>query len=839
MQEVSTQNPICLCMIVRNESHIVTKTLNNICEHIPLAYFIICDTGSTDSTIELCSDYMMSKAIPGEVLEHEWVDFAYNRNKALEACRKWSLENGYNDAYAFIFDADDSIYGDFELPDSLTSSAYAFKLLSGSLTYVRPLLVRLEDDWKFVGVIHECLISPKGHDFVIVDGDYYVESGRQGARSQNPSKYADDARLLETTLKSLDRYDSMYARYAFYCAQSWEDANQVERAVPWYKQCALKLNNWTEERYVAAMRLGRILLGSGKTEEAIWFLTLAADYSPARLECVCVAADVFIKQHRYQAALNILLPLLNRGLKDREPNARFLFANAVDYSYGYLAKTALCAYYVKNDDTLHRVIPELLHRAVDDELHCETISRIILENAHYYVPSLSPQSLDELSEFLLYLKTILLKYASQHGVVAANKIRVTLDLSITRVLRDFIKHNSKQASVRLPSKSFGNNTCAPTVELSSEKPIVKPLVMFTITTCKRLDLFLATMESVLVCIEDLHLVTQWFLIDDGSSNSELEVMRSKYPFFTIIQVPDENRGHRGSMNLIHKLLMTNSAQYWVHLEDDWFFFKRDAYIQKAIDCLESAASKHQNVKQVLFNKGYGETIGDVICPIGTMFLPTGNDILLHVQNQSCPIQSSTYWPHYSFRPGVTDVRAIRSLGKFDAETTFFELAYAKNYVSHGYRTAYFNDICCLHSGKLSGFRGDTNMYNAYQLNKVKQFDDAETQKPTELTNSSYAKDVDKNELVNGDTDEVTYADMGDYMFIRGYDMIGNDIEQVPGSVSEMLGRAAADCECLAVNTLGYFKHALSKLVKIEYFKENDGIFVKKSCFDKLRLQGNG
>jgi hypothetical protein len=269
--------------------------------------------------------------------------------------------------------------------------------------------------------------------------------------------------------------------------------------------------------------------------------------------------------------------------------------------------------------------------------------------------------------------------------------------------------------------------------------------------------------------------------------------------------------------------MTTSARYWVHLEDDWFFFKQGNFITKAIECLESPSAKSHNVKQVLFNKGYGETIGDSICPIGTMFLPTGNDILLHVQNQSCPIPSSSYWPHFSFRPGVTDVRTIRCLGKFEGDSTFFELSYAKNYASHGYRTAYFNDICSLHSGKLSGFRGDPQMYNAYQLNGIRQFDE-------ESSTTTDSKSDKKSEIV--------YHDMGDYMFIKGYDMIGNDIEQVPGSVRELLGRAAANCECMAVNTLGYFKHALSKLVEIEYFHDNDGIFVKKSCVKDIKLLGS-
>jgi len=44
---------ICLNMIVRNESHIIEKTLKNICDNIAITYWVICDTGSTDNTKQI------------------------------------------------------------------------------------------------------------------------------------------------------------------------------------------------------------------------------------------------------------------------------------------------------------------------------------------------------------------------------------------------------------------------------------------------------------------------------------------------------------------------------------------------------------------------------------------------------------------------------------------------------------------------------------------------------------------------------------------------------------------------------------------------------------------
>jgi glycosyltransferase involved in cell wall biosynthesis len=106
-------------MIVKNEAHIIAGTLENILQHIPIKYWVISDTGSTDETKEIIRDFFQKKQIPGELVEHEWKDFAYNRTKALE-CAFQKTD------YLFIFDADDSIEGTIQLPP-LKEDRYMFR----------------------------------------------------------------------------------------------------------------------------------------------------------------------------------------------------------------------------------------------------------------------------------------------------------------------------------------------------------------------------------------------------------------------------------------------------------------------------------------------------------------------------------------------------------------------------------------------------------------------------------------------------------------------------------------------------------------------------------------
>jgi hypothetical protein len=56
-------------------------------------------------------------------------------------------------------------------------------------------------------------------------------------------------------------------------------------------------------------------------------------------------------------------------------------------------------------------------------------------------------------------------------------------------------------------------------------------VFLSITSCKRYDLFIKTIDSFLICCKDIHLIDYFFCIDDNSSDIDRENMLKKYPFF--------------------------------------------------------------------------------------------------------------------------------------------------------------------------------------------------------------------------------------------------------------------------------------------------------------------
>src|ERR1700722_13597203 len=75
---------ICLNMIVKNESHVIERCLASVKGIID--YWVIVDTGSTDGTQEIITNYL--KDIPGELIERPWKNFGFNRTEALLLARE-------------------------------------------------------------------------------------------------------------------------------------------------------------------------------------------------------------------------------------------------------------------------------------------------------------------------------------------------------------------------------------------------------------------------------------------------------------------------------------------------------------------------------------------------------------------------------------------------------------------------------------------------------------------------------------------------------------------------------------------------------------------------------
>lgn len=264
---------IGLNMIVRNESHLIRDTLEKLSKKIKFSYWCISDTGSTDGTQDIIRQFFAENGIAGELVEHEWRDFGYNRTKALECA--------YNKCdYLLVFDADDELCGDFILPANMNADGY--KLNFGDengISYSRVLLLNNRKKWCYKGVLHEYIESLEPTcKYESHSGNYYIISGKRGARSLDDQKYYKDALVLERAhATALEAGDELYIRYAFYCANSYNDCNRPEDAIKWYK-ITLSQTNWTQEKYIACLRIYDCCIKLNRKEEGIYYLVESFKY---------------------------------------------------------------------------------------------------------------------------------------------------------------------------------------------------------------------------------------------------------------------------------------------------------------------------------------------------------------------------------------------------------------------------------------------------------------------------------------------------------------------------------------------------------------------------------
>jgi len=263
-------------MIVKNESHIILECLNSAYKYID--YWVICDTGSTDNTKEIITNFFKEKGIPGEIHDHEWKNFGHNRTLAFKAAE------GKAD-YAWVIDADDYLEGELVLPQNKDVDSFALRIKRGSFFWWRNQIFKLDCNWEYKGVLHEYAACQKPNPIVRkLEGNYNICARTMGgARNVGISpieKYSRDAVVLEEAMKE----DPSNTRHQFYLAQSYFDSQQWEKSDEAYIK-RVNMGGWEEEVFYSLYRVAMIAAITNKPFTEIKEKFLAAwNYRPIRAE---------------------------------------------------------------------------------------------------------------------------------------------------------------------------------------------------------------------------------------------------------------------------------------------------------------------------------------------------------------------------------------------------------------------------------------------------------------------------------------------------------------------------------------------------------------------------
>lgn len=332
---------ICLVMIVRNESEVIKRCIDSVKDYID--YWVICDTGSNDGTQEIIRKTMDEYGIPGELHETKWKDFGSNRTESLE------LSKGKCD-YRLVIDADDFlVINDDNNPfENLTDDSYKIKIQLGQIAYFRNQIFKSDQDWKYIGVLHEFPEGPK--DVETKEG--FIEnavmiasvSGDKRDELKGQNKYHNDALVFEKELVSnKDLEPGLRARYQFYLGQSYRDAGMYERSIEAYQK-RIEIGGWAEEVYISMYMIAKMrnVLNHSEADVVDAFMK-AWEYRPVRLEAPYNLIRYLIVKKRYFFAFTIASMCLRM-----HPCDDILFVESDIWNWKLTDEYSVLAYYTGN-----------------------------------------------------------------------------------------------------------------------------------------------------------------------------------------------------------------------------------------------------------------------------------------------------------------------------------------------------------------------------------------------------------------------------------------------------------------------------------------------------------
>ena len=290
---------ICLNMIVKNESAIITRLLESVYNIIDT--YCICDTGSTDNTKELIMAFFNQKnafykeknvlcegqningkekntkynfkKIVGKIIDEPFVNFEHNRNFALQAC------SGMAD-YVLLLDADMvlEINPDFKL--RLVLDGYYLHQGNNDIMGRNIRFIKNDGSFKYYGVTHECVMSSNQNatSEIIPKSCMFIRDIGDGGSKQD--KFIRDKHLLLEAVKN-DPYNS---RNHFYLANTFKALNDMDNAVKYYKKRIdleeIRVYKYTEEIYFSYYKIGQCL----NNEESVHYWLMAHKNNPKRVE---------------------------------------------------------------------------------------------------------------------------------------------------------------------------------------------------------------------------------------------------------------------------------------------------------------------------------------------------------------------------------------------------------------------------------------------------------------------------------------------------------------------------------------------------------------------------
>lgn len=369
---------ICLNMIVKDEEKNIERLLRSVKDSID--YYVICDTGSTDNTIDVIKKITTELGIKGEIHNHEWVNFGHNRTLAIKAATKSLKDKKHNCNWVLCIDADEKL--EVKLPfwylklDKKRS--YRIIKKGGGIEYPVSHIINIKhEEWEWKGPAHNYIelikgkrmLPPVTHDVKIIRDSSF--QGGKSSKFKNPKeKYMFDAGLF---LKELEKNPND-SRSQFYLAQSYYSAGESKLAYPEYIKRAEMKDTWVQERYFSYLTAAEI---QGKDfnnlELGIDLCSKAYNILPTRPEAYFLSSQFNRGLKRYQDAVAISKHGVN-SIKRLDDD---LFLKVHLYDWGLLEEHAVSLTWIGDNRTSLNIYKKIVKNFELPEHHLNRLKESI------------------------------------------------------------------------------------------------------------------------------------------------------------------------------------------------------------------------------------------------------------------------------------------------------------------------------------------------------------------------------------------------------------------------------------------------------------------------------
>ena len=298
-KNLSGDRKIIYLTMIKNESAIITRSISSAlstCDAI-----CICDTGSTDNTVEIVEEFFKTLTIPCKLYKHTWKNFGHNRTESFKAAVDFCAELAWNPnmTYALLLDADMRIQANPSFnKNNLFAPGYAIIQRAPNMEYYNTRFVQIGFPWKCTGVTHEYW-DGYGCDLLPADMIFIHDVGDGGCKAD---KFERDIRLLEQGL--LDEPNN--ERYMFYLAQSYKDCGRHDDSIRMYKK-RIKAGGWCEEVWHSMYVLMRLYEQKGDPAKMEMWGLKAYEYRPQRAENIHYLVRYFRNRREFHKAWHYLM----------------------------------------------------------------------------------------------------------------------------------------------------------------------------------------------------------------------------------------------------------------------------------------------------------------------------------------------------------------------------------------------------------------------------------------------------------------------------------------------------------------------------------------------------